>query len=85
MEGPILLKIFSCKNCEHLKKATLFINGSPYTCFHNNVIKGMNGVQLISGRIGKDKVTPEFCPFLFIQERVEKLKSLQIYDENVKK
>ena len=84
MEGPVLLRIFSCKNCEHLKKATLFTNGNPFMCFHDKIIKGLNGVQLASGCIGRDKVTPDFCPFLFKQQRVEKLKLLQNY-EDVKK
>lgn len=80
MSGPVLLRVFSCKDCEHLKKATLFTNRTPYMCFHDNVIKEMNGVQLVSGNIGKDKITPEFCPFLFKINRVEKLKSLQNCD-----
>jgi len=86
MEGPILLKVFSCKDCEHLKNAALgYSTKKPYSCYHDKIIMGKNSPQLMLGNIGSDKITPEFCPFLFKQNRIEKLKLLQNYDEDVKK
>jgi len=85
MEGPVLLRIFSCKDCEHLKKASIGLAKNPYSCYHNDIIMKKNGPQIMLGDIGKDKITPEFCPFLFKRQRVEKLKLLQNYDEDVKK
>jgi hypothetical protein len=86
MEGPILLKIFSCKDCEHLKKASLgYSTKNPYSCYHNDIIMKKNGPQIMLGDIGKDKITPEFCPFIFKKTRLEKLKLLQNCEEDVKK
>jgi hypothetical protein len=78
MKGPILIKVFSCKDCEHLKKVNLYIK-NPYSCYHKNIIITKNGPQLMLGNIGPDKITPDFCPLLFKKNRVEKLKMLQSY------
>lgn len=86
MDGPILTRLFSCKECTHLKTAAIGYNTKkPYCCYHDEIIKNKNGPQLMLGNIGSDKITPEFCPFLFKKTRVEKLKLLQNYEEDVKK
>ena len=88
MEGPVLLRVFSCKDCIHLKNSTLsslYNTKKPYTCYHNDMIIGQSGLLLMLGNIGSDKITPKFCPFIFKQQRVEKLKLLQSYNEEVKK
>ena len=86
MEGPVLIKVFSCKDCIHLKNSALSYNTKkPYSCYHDDIIMIKSGPQLMLGNIGSDKITPDFCPFLFKRIRIEKLKLLQSYDENVKK
>ncbi len=80
MEGPVLLRVFSCKDCINLKKAGIS-SKKPYSCYHEKIVMGKSSPQLMLGDIGSDKITPEFCPFLFKRNRVEKLKLLQSYDE----
>ena len=86
MEGPLLIRVFTCKDCIYLKNSPISFNTKkPYSCYHDNIVMLKNGPQLMLGNIGSDKITPEFCPFLFKRQRVEKLKLLQNYDEDVKK
>lgn len=87
MNGPILIKVFSCNDCIYLKNATLRYSHTvrnPYSCYHDDIVMKKNGPQLMLGNIGPDKITPDFCPFLFKRNRIEKLKLLQTY-EDVKK
>lgn len=86
MNGPILIKVFSCKDCIYLKNSALgYGTKNPYSCYHEDIVMKKNGPQLMLGNIGFDKITPEFCPFLFKRNRIEKLKLLQTCNEDVKK
>ena len=59
MNGPILIKIFTCKDCMYLKDSALGYNSKkPYTCYHDNIVMQKNGTQLMLGNIGSDKITP---------------------------
>lgn len=75
--GPTLIKIFSCNNCKFLGGATVAFGGMPYKCYHDEIVKNTKSTfQLFSGDIGYDKITPEYCPFLFKKMMKEKLKEI---------
>ena len=64
--GPKLIKIFSCDNCKFLGSATVTFGGMPYKCYHDDIVKNTKSTyHLFSGDIGYDKITPEYCPFLY--------------------
>ena len=78
IDGPSLIKIFSCENCRFLGKSTVVLNKLTYKCLHNDVIKSnMSTYSILTGNIGKEKITPYFCPYIFKKDRYEKLKQLK--------
>ena len=77
-DGPTLIKIFSCEKCRFLGNAAIGLYFSPYKCLHNDVIKNnRTSFDLSKGDISKDKITPDFCPYIFKKERYEKLIELK--------
>ena len=76
-EGPTLKKIFTCENCKFLSDASILHN-YPYKCYHDEILRnGLTTIKLMTGNIGRDKITPLFCPYLIKQLRKEKLKALE--------
>lgn len=77
VDGPIMIKIFSCNNCRFLGQATSAFGGLPYKCYHNDVVKNYkSSQQLFNGDIGYDKITPDDCPLLFKKMLKEKLEEI---------
>jgi len=85
MKGPILIKIFSCKDCIHLVDTTglnFSIQKPPYLCNHKDIVIQEDELKLeypdcstfFVCPIRYDKITPDICPLLFKRNRVEKLK-----------
>lgn len=83
-DGPTLIKVFSCENCRFLGQAASSLSNLTYKCLHNDVIKGNKSkYSMILGNIGKDKITPDFCPYIFKKERYEKLIQLKEINDDV--
>lgn len=78
-DGPTLKKFFTCKGCKYLSKSTMGgkIGYKPYKCFHDSIIKNSNRFNIMIGDIDESQITPDFCPFLILKERKEKLKELK--------
>jgi hypothetical protein len=82
-DGPNLIKIFSCDNCRFLGSASVGLYNSPYKCYHPDIIKtNRTSFTLMQGDIGKEKVTPDFCPYIFKKERYEKMKNIKEISED---
>jgi len=83
IDGPILMKVFSCKDCRFLGTAAVGMYNYPYKCYHNDIIKtNRTSFTLMQGDIGKDKITPDFCPYIFKKERYEKMKNIKEIGED---
>lgn len=79
-DGPTLKKVHFCDDCKFLSNATISIKSGryPYKCYHDDIIKkGLTSVEIMTGNIGHDKITPLFCPYLLKELRKEKLKALE--------
>jgi hypothetical protein len=78
IDGPTLKKVFTCDGCKYLSTATLngITSKYQYKCYHDSIISKNNRFNIMAGDITSDKITPEFCPFLLIKIRNEKLKEL---------
>lgn len=77
IEGPTLKKFFTCDGCKYLSNSTMGLGRKPYKCFHDNIIKNSTRFNIMMGDIDEHKITPNFCPFLILKERKEKLKELK--------
>lgn len=77
VDGPSLIKIFSCDNCKYLGNASVAFGGLPYKCYHNDIVKNYKStLQMFNGDISYDKITPDYCPFLFKKMLKEKLEEI---------
>ena len=80
-DGPTLIKVFSCEKCRFLGKAASPLSNLTYKCLHNEIMKNNKSkYSMILGNIGQEKITPDFCPYIFKKERYEKLIQLKEID-----
>jgi hypothetical protein len=76
-EGPILKKVFTCDGCKWFGDAALSVGRKKYRCNHYSVIHGKStSFELMMANIDFERITPDFCPFLMLKMRNEKLKEL---------
>jgi hypothetical protein len=74
INGPTLIKVFTCEGCRYLSHNTLL---GDYKCYHDKIIKkDLTSYSLLVGDIKYDKITPAFCPFLLRKIRSEKIKKI---------
>lgn len=72
-EGPVLKRVFTCEGCKWLGASL----NKKYRCNHDSQIHGKTtSFQLMIGNIDGQKLTPDFCPYLMLKTRNEKLKQL---------